>query len=122
RQEPKAIPNMVDPADFTPRMLAGEPGMCVHPGAPRGERMLEPFALDATEVSIAEYQRCIRAGACRRNVMPDSTDPRAPVNSVSWYDAMAYCEWAGKSLPTWEQWTWALFGGEPHRKFPWGDE
>ncbi len=86
---------------------------------------LSPFWISKYPVTNAQYRRFLEAepGQEKPRLWEDKdfNQDRQPVVGVSWDDAMAYCRWAGLSLPSEAQWE-AAARGTDRRRFPWGDD
>jgi formylglycine-generating enzyme required for sulfatase activity len=52
--------------------------------------------------------------------MPGAGDG-APINCLTWYEAMAFCTWDGGYLPTEAEWNYAASGGNAQRPYPWSE-
>lgn len=84
------------------------------------------FALDETEVTIAQYAECVGAGSC--TAPGTDTDcnwdvsgrSSHPVNCTTYGQAVVYCAWAGKRLPTRHEWEFAARFPDG-RMYPWGN-
>jgi formylglycine-generating enzyme required for sulfatase activity len=87
---------------------------------PQSRQYLPSYYVDRTEVSNAEYRRfCDSTG---RTPPPglDGAQAEDPVANVTLEDAEAYAAWAGKRLPSEEEWEKAARGNDG-RLFPWGN-
>jgi formylglycine-generating enzyme required for sulfatase activity len=83
------------------------------------------FFIGRTEVTNAQYARCVAAGAC--TVPADTTNYNNPARAdhpvvyVTWAQARSYATWVGGSLPTEAQWLRAC-QGDDGRTYPWGNQ
>jgi formylglycine-generating enzyme required for sulfatase activity len=106
------------------QMCKGCPQEYFEAEMPRHTVALDAFWIDQTEVTNAQYRKCLDAGVCRKPVYWDNSDfsaPDQPVVGVTWNDARTYCEWAGGRLPTEAEWEKAARGTDG-RTYPWGNE
>ena len=86
---------------------------------PQRKVALKSYAIDRFEVTNGEYGRCVAVGKCRRIALPAAfAKPFQPVVGASWADAVAYCKWAGKRLPTEAEWERAAQGRRGEHRDP----
>ena len=100
---------------------------------PNHEVELPDYYIDKYEITNGRYLEFIRVTGHRvpkhrrdsskdlwqGGLMPESIGS-SPVVNVDWFEAQAYCQWAGKRLPTEAEWEKAGKGTDD-RRFPWGN-
>ena len=95
--------------------------------SPAHEVELDAFHIDVHEVSVGEYQACVKQGECTnikdatdRICTTSHNDPLLPLDCVSQVQAMQFCAWMGKRLPTEAEWEKAARGTD-RRRYAWGN-
>jgi formylglycine-generating enzyme required for sulfatase activity len=100
---------------------------CAPGQTPMFKLYVPAFWVDQTEVTTAEYTRCVSQGRCPRPTpgpganfeRPDRQNH--PINYANLPQAAAYCRFVGKRVPTEAEWEKAARGGDG-RRFPWGGD
>lgn len=98
---------------------------------PAHKVFVDAFEIDQFEVTNEQFQAFVeqtgyvteaeKAGESRTWRTFAEGKPRHPVVMVTWNDAVAYCQWCGKRLPTEAEWEKAARGTEGFI-YPWGNE
>ncbi len=122
---------LVPAGEFTMGTAAGSDGLPDE--QPQRKVLLGAFWIDRYEVTNEEYKRFVEetghrtpAHVTSANTLWEQNKPlagieRHPVVNVSWTDAVAYCRWAGKRLPTEAEWEKTARGTDG-RIYPWGND
>ncbi len=88
---------------------------------------LRPFALGKYEVTVAEWDTCVQAGACSYKPPAEPSPARRPVTNLSWNDAQEYVHWLAQQtgkpyrLPSESEWEYAAGAGSRSR-YGWGEQ
>jgi formylglycine-generating enzyme required for sulfatase activity/tRNA A-37 threonylcarbamoyl transferase component Bud32 len=91
---------------------------------PTADVALKAFWLDRFEVSFDQFAKFVQVAGFKPQGNWEQLRSRGnthPVVNVTWNDAVAYCRWADKYLPSEAEWEFAARGTEG-RKYPWGNQ
>jgi formylglycine-generating enzyme required for sulfatase activity len=86
---------------------------------------VDAFFMDKYEVSVGQYAKFLEDTSLEAppdwDIMNQPQHQKRPVVNIDWADAVMYCKWAGKRLPTEAEWEKAARGTDG-RIYPWGNE
>ena len=116
-QPPEGAMALVPAGEFTMGSSTGDadeqPAHLIH---------VDAFLIDIYEVTVRRYAAFLKAtGVTDWKTMNQPANQKRPIANVEWADAAAYCNWAGKRLPTEAEWEKAARGTDG-RLYPWGND
>ena len=93
------------------------------PENPAHEVYLDSFYIDKYEVTNEAYAKFMKETRVKKPKGwndPNFNHPQQPVVGISWKEAVEFCQWQNKRLPTEAEWEKAARGKRPIR-YPWGN-
>lgn len=96
----------------------------IEKGSEERKVYLKDYYIDKYEVSNRDYNTCVKEKVCVHGSyygLEGFNEPNKPVTGVGYDEALIYCKWLNKRLPTEEEWEKAARGTDG-RKYPWGNE
>ena len=92
-------------------------GAGAHAGLPETGWQAQWDSQIPTSRELWEQQLSVTSGTWTPD--PGNRENR-PINSVTWFEAFAFCVWDGGRLPSELEWEYAAAGGDENRPYPWG--
>lgn len=94
------------------------------------DAVVPDLCMDKVETTAKEFETCVNDKKCTDSFVtcaPEATYKKAgkedhPMVCVDFKQAIDYCSYKGKRLPSDEEWEWAARGGTEARIYPWGNE